>query len=540
MNVGSFDYLYRCPPMVSMQRARLRFLRRHEIFSGGRYLPLEGDRVWRHRRTRSVARHLHAWTFYYHLRPFGEDRDRQVLDQLIQVLGEWRAVVGLPPTRIPMSYHDETTAQRTIALTCMLKDYAEMFSVEQAGIVLQVIREGADLLVDPDFHSTGTNHGMYQDLALLVASPFLEDEERMADLAHSRLSDYFLSAFTADGIHREQSPEYHCLVTSHMRRYVASIGYDRPEAADRLRRLLEPAEPYATLSVSPMGTFAPVSDVTSTPVLATGYARAFSSDQFRFAVTQGAQGTAPTLKQLIAEDTGVAVYRADWQDPDSLYLYVSAAYNADYHKHSDDLSVYVVHRGLELLREAGPNGYQMEDPYTVYAFSSFAHNTLIVDGEGLPRIEPNAQDKVGLVGLPTTAERLFAVRGHQRRFPGVVHEREVTVHRATSQGSQIVSIEDIVNSADRHDYDLLWHLGPEVIAETDGTTIRLTDRHGAAVATMTITSDAELALRVVQGQTEPQIQGWYFPQMGRPMPAQTVIVSLSASDATVRTDIDLR
>lgn len=538
--MATYDYLYRAPLMVSMRRARTRFLRDQEIFCDGRYRPLEGDMVWRHRRTRSLARHLHAWTFYYHLRPFGEEHDRQILDLLIRILREWRAVVGLPPTRIPMSYHDETTAQRTIALTCLIKDYAELLTSAQRDTVLEIIREGAALLVSEEFHSSGTNHGMYQDLALLAAAPFLEDGERTAELAHSRLTDYFETSFTGDGIHREQSPEYHCLVTSHIRRYVQAIADERPETATRLRRLLESAEPYALLSISPLGAFAPVSDVTSTPVLATGYARAFSSDQFRFAVTQGAQGTAPTLKQLIAEDTGVAVYRADWQDPDSLYLYVSAAYNADYHKHSDDLSVYVVHRGLELLREAGPNGYQMEDPYTVYAFSSFAHNTLIVDGEGLPRIEPNAQDKVGLVGLPTTAERLFAVRAHQRRFPGVVHEREVTVHRPTSQGSQIVSIEDIVNSADRHDYDLLWHLGPQVIAETDGTTIRLTDRHGAAVATMTITSDAELALRVVQGQTEPQIQGWYFPQMGRPMPAQTVIVSLSASDAIVHTDIDLR
>ncbi|WOO98020.1 heparinase II/III domain-containing protein [Micrococcus terreus] len=534
------DYLHRAPLMVSMQETRTRFLTRQEILAGGEHLPLEGDMVWRHRRTRSLARHLHAWDFYYHLRPFGEDRDRQVLDQLIQVLGEWRAVVGLPPTRIPMSYHDETTAQRTIALTCLLQDYDELLTSGQRDTVLQVIREGAGLLASEEFHSTGTNHGMYQDLALLVASPYLEEGESTADLAHTRLTEYFATAFTEDGIHREQSPEYHCLVTTSMRRYIDLIENDRPETAAHLRRLLEPADLYATMSISPMGTFAPVSDVTSTPVLAIEYARAFSSEPYRFAVTQGAQGTAPTVTQLIAEDTGVAVYRADWQDPDSLYLYVSAAYNADYHKHSDDLSVYLVHRGLELLREAGPNGYQMEDPYTVYAFSSFAHNTLIVDGEGLPRIEPNAQDKVGLVSRPTTVDTPFAVRGHQHRFPGVEHQRQVTVHRPTAEGTATVRIADTVSSADRHDYDLLWHLGPEVIAETDGTTIRLTDRHGAAVATMTITSDTELALTVVQGQTEPQIQGWYFPQMGRPMPAQTVIVSLSASDATVRTDIDLR
>ena len=538
--MATYDYLYRAPLMVSMRRARTRFLRDQEIFCDGRYRPLEGDMVWRHRRTRSLARHLHAWTFYYHLRPFGEEHDRQILDLLIRILREWRAVVGLPPTRIPMSYHDETTAQRTIALTCLIKDYAELLTSAQRDTVLEIIREGAALLVSEEFHSSGTNHGMYQDLALLAAAPFLEDGERTAELAHSRLTDYFEMSFTGDGIHREQSPEYHCLVTSHIRRYVQAIADERPETATRLRRLLESAEPYALLSISPLGAFAPVSDVTSTPVLATGYARSFSSEEYRFAVTQGSQGNPPSLHQLIAEDTGVAVYRADWRDPDSLYLYFSAAYNADYHKHSDDLSLYLVHRGLELIREAGPNGYQMEDPYTVYAFSSFAHNTLIVDGAGLPRIEPDAQHKVGLVSVPTRSGTPFAVRGRQSRFTGVEHQRQVSVHQPKRQGSQSVRIEDTITAEQLHDYDLLWHFGPEVVAELDGTTVRIADRHGSAVATMRFTSQTQLTLSMVRGQTEPQIQGWYFPQMGRPMPAQTVIVSLSASDAIVHTDIDLR
>ena len=157
------DYLYHRPSMIRMHRARTRLLHRDEIrIATGSYLPIEQGQIWRHRRARSVARHLHTWSFYYSLRPFHDRQDEAVLRRLMDLLRTWRDAVGLPPTRIPMSYHDEATAQRVIALTCLLQDYQDHLTSADRDLVLQVVREGAELMEGGDFYSGGTNHGMYQ------------------------------------------------------------------------------------------------------------------------------------------------------------------------------------------------------------------------------------------------------------------------------------------------------------------------------------------------------------------------------------------
>src|SRR5699024_1875773 len=95
-------------------------------------------------------------------------------------------------------------------------------------------------------------------------------------------------------------------------------------------------------------------------VISSEYSHVYKSSEYQYAVTQGLLGNTPRLNSLVAADTGVAIFREDWEDPSSVYIYFSAAYNSDYHKHSDELSVYLVHRGIEILREAGPNGYEMQ------------------------------------------------------------------------------------------------------------------------------------------------------------------------------------
>src|SRR5699024_5591360 len=110
--------------MITMHQARNRFADNDQVLvAGAGYLSLEGGDIWRRRRTRAIARRMHAWFFYYFLRPFNDKNDRIIVAKLVELVRSWRKIVELPPTRIPMAYHDEATAQRAIALSCFLEDY---------------------------------------------------------------------------------------------------------------------------------------------------------------------------------------------------------------------------------------------------------------------------------------------------------------------------------------------------------------------------------------------------------------------------------
>lgn len=549
------EYLFRAPRIHTVRQARIRFIENDEILvSGAGYIHLEDGDIWRRRRTRGVARQMHAWFFYYFLRPYYDADDEKIARKLIDLLSTWREIVELPPTRIPMAYHDEATAQRAIALSCMLSDYGHAFSDEDVAMVQKILVESADLLADEEFHSQGTNHGMYQDLALIIVSDHIPDGELFLNLAIERLNDYFTNAFTQDGIHNEQSPQYHCIVSNHLREYVDFLSLRDAGTAQHLREIFEKTEGYAMMAISPLGKFPPVSDTSNDLVISLGYSHIYPSPEFQYAITQGVLGTVPEKNQYIAPNTGVAIYREDWRDPNSVYLYFSSAYNSDYHKHSDELSLYLVHRGIEVLREAGPNGYEMKDPYTTYGFSSFGHNTLIVNDKGLPRTDPEAMTKVGLKSSITANEEGdpadlntvsqssvdFAVDGWNRRFEGVEHRRAVEFWRAADEETpKKLTIRDTITSEETNDYQLLWHFGPDASADIINETVRIRDEKGSTIAELTVTSDANVEFSLVTGQSEPMIQGWYFPEMGVCEPAQTLILSFTNNNVEIQTDISL-
>lgn len=542
------DYLFRTPNIFQVREARERFIENDEILiAESDYIHLEGGDIWRRRRSRGVARKMHAWFFYYFLRPFHNRADEIIVRKLIELLRSWREIVDLPPTRIPMAYHDEATAQRTIALSCMLADYGHLFSDEDSTLIQQILTESVNLLVDEEFHSHGTNHGMYQDLALIIVSNHIPQGHRYLALGIERLNDYFQHAFTEDGIHNEQSPQYHCIVSGHLREYINFLSDRDSDKALQLQEIFQKTETYATMAISPLGKFPPVSDTVNELVSSLGYTHLYKSPEFLYAVTQGLLGTPPRAKQYVAPKSGVAIYREDWRDPNSVYLYFSAAYNSDYHKHSDELSLYLVHRGVEVLREAGPNGYEMKDPLTVYGFSSFGHNTLIVNNKGLPRTDPDSMDKVGLQTLMAggednldRSERAidFRVEGWNHRFAGVQHHRILSFSTPQDQESpKTLTIQDEIASAKTNDYQLLWHFGPEVIAQLDNHTVSIRDCSGVNIATLTVLGDTDIKLSIVSGQTEPCIQGWYFPKMGVCEPTQTLIISFTDDHAAIQTEI---
>src|SRR5699024_9363508 len=238
--IQMLDYLFRSPVIFQVREARARFVDNDEILIGEtNYMALEDGDIWRRRRSRGVARQMHAWFFYYSLRPFHDLTDRKIARKLIKLLTSWREIVELPPTRIPMAYHDEATAPRARALTCMLYDYGHLFSDADRAIIHRILVESADLLDDENFHSQGTNHGMYQDLALIIVSDHIPNAARFLKLATERLNDYFRNAFTQDGIHNEQSPQYHSIVSNHLREYIDFLSKRDSETAQQLQGIFE-------------------------------------------------------------------------------------------------------------------------------------------------------------------------------------------------------------------------------------------------------------------------------------------------------------
>lgn len=516
-------FVSRYSPSDAAERTR-KFIRNGALYLDPTdQIKWDGPGLWSPQRPRSEARKAHGW---FWLRQFYSGYSRLTAGERVEVATETVKMLSLwlqeSKRAQSMAFHDETTAQRVINLVVFFEAFEGHFSEEDATKVKQVILEDIQRLRSEKFYAGSNNHGMFQDIALLVAYNYLQLSPGDEKLALLRLDRYFQNCFTSEGIHTENNPSYHLMVASYVRKveeYLLRTG--QTTLAD-YESLLDQADLFAAYSLAPDLRFPPISDTNRAQLNLSRAKSVFGDGYFTAAVSRGEVGNLPASYKFVAPKSGYAICRSGW-GADADMLMFTSAYNADYHKHSDEMSVYLYANGHELLCEAGPNGYQYDDPLTKYAFSTHAHNSMAVDGEGLPRIDGKAH----LTSMKdvSTGDDCLEVIGSTRRYEGVSWSRKVSAASDLSDG--IVQIEDTVISEQEHEYTFSWHLGVGVAAVVRGNFVELFDENNdEKLGELSFQTREVTAVSVFKGQRHPEVRGFAFPKMGTATPVYTIQVAV--------------
>jgi hypothetical protein len=305
-----------------------------------------------------------------------------------------------------------------------------------------------------------------------------------------------------------------------------------PSSGKAFQAIYENTERYGTAILLPDGSMPSIGDTEPKKIKDSIYEDVYESLMYRYAVTAGLEGELPSESDTVFTESGYAVFRDDWSKKEAgTYVLFSAAYHTSYHKHSDDLSIYLYSDG-EILTEAGPNGYNYKDEYTQYAYSSAAHNTLLVDGQGLPRID-GQYSKVYMDSFQISPEASEAT-GVNERFDDVRHERKVLYKKQEG----CILIRDRMVSEEQHQYKLLWHLAPDLKVYAHDRIIECF-RENKKVAEIEFTSDTSFTTRAVKGKELPEIQGWVFPEMETKRKATVIEVELIGDMTECLTEVRL-
>ncbi|MGV2622795.1 UNVERIFIED_CONTAM: heparinase II/III family protein [Halobacillus marinus] len=493
---------------------------------------------WDDKRSRSFERLIHGHTFIGCLMDAYKQTDNATfVDKARALVMDWIQKHHFHTHKDQMAYHDETTAlrlQHWISFHLYAGDQLE--HGEKVELEKRMWSTAA-LLADEDFHSTNTNHGMFQDISLLLFSIYFKTVDkklctRYKKLAIERLDDYFSSIFTSEGVHKEHSPSYHMLVSNYVRRIVDWLSDIDSEVSRRFLETYQKTEEFSNYILYPDGKFPPICDTESKPVSASSYKRLYNSPEYQFSSTGGRNGTPPKEIDKVFPESGYAVFRDSWEKKEkATYVLFSAAYHADYHKHSDDLNMLIYSDG-EIITEAGPNGYNYKDPHTKYAYSSYAHNTLIVDGKGLPRTD-GQYDKVSIIDHAIGKDS-SEVTGINKRYNGTVHTRTVKYKKSQQQ----ISVDDVLTSEDQHEYKLLWHVAADIEVHVRDRFVEFY-RKQEKVAEMEVNSNGKFLLNKVSGETQPEVKGWKFPVMEKKEKNTCVEVSFGGRNVEVNTTFRL-
>lgn len=493
--------------------------------------------IWNEDKSRSFLRLIHGHTFLGCLTDaYEKTKDFRYVEKSINLIKDWINKNPFPTGSNEMAFHDETTAMR---LQYWLRFYIlaeEELTSQDKELLIDNMAQTAQLLSTDEFHSTNTNHGMFQDIGLLAYAIYFNNFDLKAkeyeNISLKRLVDYFNYVYTEEGVHKEHSPSYHFLVSNYLNKLVKWLKELKPVEATFFLELFKKTEKYATYIIRPDGLFPPLCDTESKPVMSSSYRNLYKSDEFLYSMSKGTKGQQANEVDAVFKDSGYVIFRDNWGNKEkTTYVLFSAAYHTSYHKHSDDLNLHIYSNG-EIITEAGPNGYNYKDKFTKYAYSSFGHNTLIVDGRGLPRVD-HQHDKVYIKDYNISADFSEAT-GVNERYEGVSHSRKVSYNKV----DQHISVADVITSNEKHEYKILWHVASDIKVHVRDTIIELF-RDNQKVAEIEIKSDEVVNIRAIKEQITPYVQGWSFPKMESKQPSTTLELEFGGSNTRLITEIRL-
>lgn len=487
----------------------------------------------------SVNRMVHGWIFLFGL--LGElSSNQSYLNGIASYIESWvEEYLDIDDSSplYPTVYHDETTAQR---MNNAIRLHAIYKSTEYESTLLaleKLLDHTARKLFSDEFYAGRNNHGMFQAKALRdysVYATWANSETRNKYLTTSliRIDEYFLYCFTSEGVHIEHSPSYHLMIVRHVYEHAQFLEALTGNSSEILQEILENAERHSVHTIQPNGVFLPLSD--STQVSLEGAKNnVLDSPEFAYAASRGRVGEKPKNRTLSEPDSGYFFHRTAWGDENAGYLAFVAAYNGGYHKHSDDLHVYLWKYGYELLTESGPYGYQMKEPFTRYAFSQYAHNCIVVDSYSLPRHD-GKYEKVTMSDPSQDELGLISIQAQNSRFRDVDHVRRVIFN----DGLDHIVVRDELTSKIMHKYSLVWNFGHLLDLSVEGNTVT-GHIDSQPIIKLEFSGPPILDVLRIRGRGGSRPKGWRFPKFGHKVPTNQIIVNFNASSELITTIISV-
>jgi hypothetical protein len=382
-----------------------------------------------------------------------------------------------------------------------LKSMVDCSPQDGAALAAAIYKHGWWIYRNLSLYNSLGNHTICEAVGLLFAGGLFRDTTegsrwltRGIDLLDCELNRQIL----ADGGPAEQSLDYH--------RFVLDLYWLCRDLLERNH--LHDIRPWMPTLEKAEAFLAAFRDANGHPAIG-------DSDD-GFAVAPGihphrAPANAPTNRVSTFPDSGYTVIRngAFRMTFDHGPLGMAPLYN---HGHADALSITLSLGGMDFLVDPGTYRYNGVPEQRRYFKSTRAHNTVNIDGLD------QAVQETGFIWSAPFKTRLLVSRalpdGHVlvAEHDGYKRCREPVWHKRSLVwfDENRFLVMDRFRGRGRHEYQLNYHLHPEVLARPAPEGWQL-ERGGKKVFLELLTPGLEL--RLVRGRTSP-LQGWFSPAYG--------------------------
>ena len=388
-------------------------------------------------------------------------------------------------------WYDDSVARRVQRLSYYYYYFGDQFSRGLKEKLKKSLDFQAEVLMDDRYYRFEHNHGMFQDLGLVIYALLVCDDadhrNTCLDVACGRMKKYFDYIFTQDGVHKEHSPGYEREVQNVIRITGQILELFHPDFSKEMERLAEASSAHLSALTRPDGIVAVIGD------------------------SRRLYNSVLPPENVVFPYGGYAVFRSSCSAPpdEATWLLFMAATHTKTHKHSDDLSFLLWHHG-NFIVEAGMRNYDYLNAKTAYAYSGYGHNVLCVDDREFPvlirhsgfrEIYPSAL-RTRITDYCISADRQYVV-GRQERFKEVVQDRSISYCKR----ERVVRVVDELEAKTKLKATLLFHIDPSVdIMKLENDTLEFM-RDGKTFSSMKVTSTAKFSLHSYLRTSPPKPYG---------------------------------
>ncbi len=354
------------------------------------------------------------------------------------------------PTDI-YTYESHVLANRTNNIMYFYHYYinSPIVNDKDKSYIKTVLRKHGVVLNDPKYYNFKTNHGIFEDRALIELAVYFPEFTTSAEwrkTAIFRTKQHMLSDFTQEGLHKEHSPLYFLLVMD-LIEDINKIAKD----AELTQLILKGQNAFSKLVLSDFrlpgigdSDYAKAPIVNSYSVL---------DPEFEYVITRGAQGKQPELVSNVSNS--VVVIRDGWGDNTSSWVYQASNFSKA-HKHADDLSVIFSQNGKDILIDSGKYNYNTREAVQKYLRTTLAHNVVTVDGKSYPV----SMDNVGKSKISNVIDspESVIITGEHTIYSGVRVYRTMVYLKE----KKVTLIQDEILSDVVHKTNQIFNIGQDI------------------------------------------------------------------------------
>lgn len=381
-----------------------------------------------------------------------------------------------------------------------------------------------------NFHAQ--NNWLTMEISALATAatnfPEYKKSSEYLEYAANTISESMKGQVYPDGVQTELTSHYHNVALQNFDLFKEICDRANYQLPDFFNETIENMYRYAALIIRPDGNRILNNDGdlgSNVPLILKGVEK-YNNQEWEYIATNGSSGKKPVDgPSYFFPWAGQLISRSGF-DKDAHWSFFDVGPWGSGHQHNDMLHISVSAYGRDLLVDAGRFAYtgEVAKKFRGYAKGTQGHNSVLIDGKGqLPgvRVEGKA---VSEDHWAITPDYDYAC-GSFDKYEGlenVEHKRAMMYVRSEFW----VVVDQIITDKPRK-IETLWHWHPDCEVEADKNGV-ITTKNKRGNLQLIPVDKKDWKVDMIEGQEEPEIQGWYSEEYNKFCPNKAFVYSIDA------------